>query len=90
MSDVYSLGASLYEALTGRPPFDSKGTPAEVSRRVLTEPLRPPQELARGVPRSVGHVVCRAMAKDLAARFPTPIEFAHAVTELTSEVGVSE
>ena len=86
VGDVYALGASLYEALTGRPPFDPSGSPAEVSRRVLGDPVRPPEELNRAVPRAASQVVCRALAKDPTERFETPAEFVAAITELKAAV----
>jgi serine/threonine protein kinase len=80
--DVYSLGATLYEALTGRPPIDSTGPAADVARRVLNTTIAPPCDVNPSVPAAVSDVVCRALAKDPGARFPTPADFARAVNQL--------
>jgi serine/threonine-protein kinase len=61
-SDVYSLGAMLYEMLAGTPPFIAS-TPTGVVAKHLMEPP-PPFAFQLGVPASVEAVIGRALAKD--------------------------
>ena len=66
-SDIFSLGAVLFECATGKSAFD-RGTPLEVSLRVITHNPPPPSELNSAVPPELDRIISRAMAKDPAAR----------------------
>jgi serine/threonine protein kinase/WD40 repeat protein len=67
-SDVYALGATLYELLTLRPavPGDSR---EEVLRHVLLDEPRPPRRLDPAVPAELETVVLKALAKDPEERY---------------------
>jgi serine/threonine protein kinase len=86
-ADAYSLGAILYEALTGKPPFDPAGSPAEVARRVLDEPLREPRDVSARVPATVNELVCRGLAKDPKRRFDSPAALGAALAAVESGLG---
>jgi tetratricopeptide (TPR) repeat protein len=77
-TDVYSLGAVMYEALTGRPPFDGPNVLA-ILRQVTDEQPRPIRELNPDVPEDVAAICMRAMAKDRDSRFATAGQFAEAI-----------
>jgi eukaryotic-like serine/threonine-protein kinase len=66
-ADVYSLGAVLYELLTGRPPFIGD-SPVLVVRAHLQEQPRPVRELAPWVPVRLADTCEAALAKDPAQR----------------------
>lgn len=78
-SDIYSLGAILFESLTGVAPFRADNTVDLQLQHLYERPPRP-SELA-DVPRGLDHVLHTALAKDPDARFGTASELARAVAQ---------
>jgi serine/threonine protein kinase/WD40 repeat protein len=74
-TDVYSLGASLYELLTLEPPFRSDSRAALLRAIAEDEPVLPRQR-NRAVPAELETVVLKALAKSPADRYPTAGELA--------------
>ena len=67
-SDIYSIGVILYEALTGRVPFEADSAVAVALKQVSETPRRP-SAINPNVPPALDAVVMRALAKDPDARF---------------------
>jgi serine/threonine protein kinase/tetratricopeptide (TPR) repeat protein len=67
-SDVYGLGATLYELLTLRPAFDAPAAGALIDRVRGTDPPRP-RALDRRIPRDLETIVMKALAREPSARY---------------------
>ncbi len=74
LSDLYSLAATLYHALTGHVPFEAPTIEEVVAAQVHT-PLTPPSLVARDITQPTSDALERAMAKDPGQRFPSYDEF---------------
>jgi serine/threonine-protein kinase len=68
LSDMYSLGATLYHAVTGSVPFDAP-TPEEVVQAHVYTPLTPPNQVVPEISQPTSDALCRALAKDPRDRF---------------------
>ncbi len=69
-SDVYSLGAMLYELLTGRPPFRAP-TALATLQQVLETPPTPPRKLKVDIPVDLETICLKCLEKAPSARYPT-------------------
>ncbi len=72
--DIYSTGVMLFEALTGRVPYDGDGALA-VALQHVQAPVPDPAGLRQDLPGGLAAVVARAMAKSPDDRYPSTVEF---------------
>ena len=80
-SDVYSLGAVVYEMLTGQPPF-SGGSAGVIIGKRFTEPPPSPRARRADVPEALDALVRRAMARDRADRYASAAELGDAIARV--------
>jgi DNA-binding NarL/FixJ family response regulator len=72
-SDLYAVGAVLYELLTGRPPFVGESSMAVLSQ-ILNAPVIPPRSIDPGIPAEIENVTLTLLAKDPAGRYASAEE----------------
>lgn len=69
-ADIYSLGATLFHAIAGVPPFEGQDSVAVVKAR-LEHPAPPLASIAKGVPPEAAAIIDRMLQTDPAQRYPT-------------------
>ena len=67
-SDIYSLGVTMYQMLTGVLPYDTP-VPSDLARLMRGELVRPPRLRNPAIPQSLNDIVMKAMAPDLPSRY---------------------
>jgi eukaryotic-like serine/threonine-protein kinase len=67
-SDIYSLGVTMYQMLTGVLPYDTPA-PADLERLMSGELVSPPRLKNPGIPKAINDIIMRAMAPELTARY---------------------
>ena len=87
-TDVYGLGAVLFEILTGRAPHVGGGS-ATLLKRIVREPTPRIRDIAPAAPRALDAVCARAMAKDPAERYASAANLARDVERYLADEPVS-
>jgi len=84
-SDLYSLGVTLYEMVTGQRPFNGR-TPTEIALKQIQAEPAPPRSLNRAIPANLEKTILRALAKNPADRQQSASELSEELQTSTSQI----
>ncbi len=84
-SDIFSLGAVLYEMLTGRPPFRASNQ-ADLLQRIATTSPRPLRQYDEHIPRELERICLRALSQRASDRYATAHDMAENLREFLKEL----
>src|SRR2546428_5431672 len=87
-SDIYSLGAVLYELITGKKPFEGDSAFSIMVAHVEKTPM-PPIEVEPNVPPSLNRAILRSLEKNPSRRFPSAEQFRQALISVENSGTVS-
>jgi serine/threonine-protein kinase len=87
-SDVYTLGIGLFEAVTGRLPFERRTDYGLMHAHVLEKPPHP-RRLKRDLPKELEKVILRAIEKEPDRRFQSAAEFRAALLKQSARYGLA-
>ncbi len=79
-SDIWALGAILFQLVTGRPPYMGETIP-ELCAQLFSEDAPPPSTLRRDLPPGLDLILARALARDPKQRYQNVAEFGEALVE---------
>jgi eukaryotic-like serine/threonine-protein kinase len=87
-SDLYSVGVSMYEMVTGQRPFRADSDYSLMTAHVRETP-KPPVELQPGLPAALNEIILMAISKDPAQRFQTADAFGNALSSVSMAASAS-
>jgi len=82
-SDLYSIGCTLYELLTGRPPFVGTNS-INISFKHINEQPQPPSSLNKEISRDLDNIILKLLAKNPSDRYQTPEEVIKDLSKMIS------
>lgn len=86
-SDVYAMGAIMYECVVGKPPFDAPNPLGVLSKHLSEEPLRPSARSPLSVPAEADAIIMRCLDKDPDRRYQSAEDLRQDLIQYLTTVG---
>ena len=85
-SDVYSLGVTLFQMITGQCPYSNDTTEFQIYNNIINEPLPDPTSIYPGASKHLARVIAKATQKNVEDRFHSCEEFKKALNESSLKI----
>lgn len=86
-SDIYAMGAIMYECIVGHPPFEAPNPVGVLSMHLSEQPLRPSARSPLSVPAEADEIIMRCLQKDPELRYQTAEELRGDLVDYLTTVG---
>ena len=86
-SDIYSLGVTMYQMLTGNLPYNTPA-PSDLERLMRGELTAPPRTRNQKIPQGISDIVMKAMAPEIASRYSRAADLLEAVLSARARPGI--
>ena len=84
-TDIFAVGAVLYQLLTGTKPFESP-TLQSLFYKIVTDMPKPVAEILPGLPPALDRITSKALAKDAANRYSNALDMANEISAVRAEL----
>ncbi len=89
-SDVYAIGAIMYECVVGKPPFEAPNHVGILSKHLAEAPIRPSARSPLPVPAEADEIIMRCLEKDPAERYPSAEDLRQDLIAYLESVGAGD
>jgi len=89
-SDVYAMGAIMYECVVGKPPFEALNPVGVLSKHLSEQPLPPSARSPLSVPSEADQIIMRCLEKDPERRYQTAEELRQDLIDYLATVGAGD
>lgn len=88
-SDIYSIGVTFFEMITGRLPFDGE-TPVAIALQHIQDEPPLPSSLNPGIPPALDHIILKCMAKSRQDRYDSVAELINDLENIRAQNGITD
>ena len=89
-SDIYSLGVTLFQMITGQCPYNNDTTEFQIYNNIVNDPLPNPATIYPGASKHLGQVIAKATQKNIEDRFQSCEEFKKALNDSSFKTDLKE
>ena len=89
-SDIYSLGITLFQMITGQSPYSNDTTEFQIYNNIVNDPLPNPASIYPGASKHLAQVITKATQKNVEDRFQSCEEFKKAINDSAFKTGIKE
>lgn len=87
-SDIYSIGVTIYEMVTGKLPFDGE-TPVAIALQHIQDEPPMPSSICTGIPQALDHIILKCMAKSRQDRYDSVVDLINDLENIRAKTNIA-